>query len=92
MNDVTIRLLHVTIVDTVRGIATIAVKCEAIYVYQLSAGERKQLLHLIAGRTKPQALQTLLRMPGIQGVSITGNAATLPTDPGSITIVVAERV
>jgi len=92
MGDVAIHLLHVTIVDTMRGIATIAVKCEAIYVYQLSPGEKQHLLHLVAGKAKQQALQTLLSLPGIQGVRISGNAATLPTDPGRITIVVVERI
>jgi len=91
VGDTQVIIIHAKIIDQARGIATISVKCEAIYMYQLSPGEKKQLLHLIAGRTKPQAIHTLLSLPGVQGASINSASATLPTDPGRITIVVVYR-
>ena len=93
IGDLQVRIVDATITDYSRGIATIAVKLDAIYVYQLSEGERQYLLHLIAGKTKQQAVQDLLHVPGIQGVVITinGNATTLPQEEGKITIIVAHR-
>jgi len=93
ISDLQVSITHATITDHSRGIATIAVKLNAIYVYQLSAGERKQLVHLIAGKTKQQAIQDLLHVPGIEGALVTfkGNAATIPDDPRRITIVVVNR-
>ena len=92
VGDTQVTIIRIAITDHARGIATIVVKLDATYVYQISPGEKQQLLHLIAGKTKQQAVQALLRMPGIQGARISGNAATVPTDPGSITIVIMERL
>jgi hypothetical protein len=92
--QVTITITHATITNQARGIATLTMKIEATFVYQITPGEKRHILKLIAGKTRQHALTTLLHLPGIQGAAITikGNAATLPDNPGSITIVVAERV
>jgi hypothetical protein len=94
VGDIRVSVLHATITDHQRGIATLTVKIEATSVDQLTPGEKRQILKLIARKTRQQALTTLLHLPGIQGAAITikGSAATLPDDPGSITIVVVERV
>ena len=93
LGDIQITIIHAAITHPTQGIATIAVKCEAIYVYQLSAGERKQPLHLIAGKPKQQAITTLLQFPGIAGAQITvkGGDQTLPGDPTAIRILVQYR-
>jgi hypothetical protein len=89
-----VTIIHATIPKRARGMATLNVKLDATYVYQLSPGETQHLVHLITGKPKAQAVHALLHVPGIAGaaITITGNAATLPDDPGSITIVVAERI
>jgi hypothetical protein len=91
--DIHITIIHAAITQPTQGIATLAVKCEAIYVYQLSPGERKQLLRLIVGKPKQQAIRTLLQFPGIAGVQITvkGGNQTLPEDPTAIRILVQYR-
>ena len=93
IGDTQVTITHPKIIDQARGIATLAVKLDATYIYQISPGEKQQLTHLIAGKTKQQALITLLQLPGIQGAifTIKGNAATLPDDPTRITMVVAQR-
>jgi hypothetical protein len=93
ITDVTVQVLHASITDSTKGIATIAVKLDAIYVYQLPPAEKQQLIHLVAGRTKQSAVQALLQVPGIQAAAVTinDNSATLPADQGRITIVVVYR-
>lgn len=94
LGDVTYHLLHVTIVHDMRGIAAIAIQANAAYVYQISPGEKQQLIRLIAGKPKQQALATLLQFPGIAGaqISVKGGNQTLPQEPGNITMVIAERL
>jgi hypothetical protein len=77
-----VRILHPTRIDQRRGLATIAVRVDAAYVYLLSQSETHHLAILIAGKTKRQAQHILLAEPGIQGVTIqAANTTTLPTDP-----------
>jgi hypothetical protein len=86
--DTKVTIIHATITNQARGIATLAVTLDATYVYQLSPGEKQQLLRLVAGKPKQQAISLLLTQSGIQGVQITvkdGNQM-LPQDPGGITI------
>jgi hypothetical protein len=94
LGDMQVSIIHTTETDQARGIATLRVKLDATYVYQLTPGEKQQLVKLIAGKTKQQAQALLSQEPGIAGVVITtsGNAATLPENPGKITIVIAERL
>jgi hypothetical protein len=84
--EIQISVIHATITNQARGIATLSVKLDATYVYHISSGETQQLVQRIAGKTKQQAVALLLQLPGIQAVRITSTAATLPQDPGSITI------
>src|SRR5262249_24570039 len=92
VGDTQVTIVHAKITDQARGIATIVVKLDAIYLYQLTPGEKQQLAHLIAGKSKEQAVKALLQVPGIQAESIKSTAETLPTDPGRITIVIVERL
>lgn len=93
IGNIAVSVLHATITDHTRGIATIAMRADATYVYQIPQGKKHQIIRLIAGKTKQQALATLSRLPGIQAsaIAIKGNAATLPDDPGRITIVLVYR-
>lgn len=87
LGNIQINIIHATITDQSRGIATLTVKLDATYIYRITEGQRAKLNTLIAGKTKAQTLHTLLRIPGIQGASIrfTGGD-TLPHDPNHITI------
>ena len=90
IGDIQVNIIHATITDPTRGIASIVVKIDATYVYQLSPDEKQQLVQLIAGKTKQQAINTLMQFPGIQAASIhlaAGNT-TLPADPNHIHIIV----
>ncbi len=91
LGDVTASVIHTSISDQASGIATIIVKTDATYIYQISPGERKHITHLIAGKSEQQAVKALFQLPGIQAASINSNGSTLPNNPGSITIVVVYR-
>jgi hypothetical protein len=91
MGDLRVSILHATVTDSNQGIVTLAVKTDETYVYLLSPGEKKRITHLIAGKSEQQAVQELFQMPAIQAASIKSNTATLPNDPGKITIIVVYR-
>ena len=93
VGDTQVTIAHATITNQARGMATLAVTLDATYVYQISPGETQQLVKLIAGKTKQQAIATLLQFPGIAGVQITikGGNQTLPQDPTAIRIFVQYR-
>lgn len=91
LGDLRVSILHATVTDPNRGIVTLAVKTDATYVYLLSPGERKRITHLLAGKSEQQAVKALFHLPGIQAASINSNGSMLPSDPGSITIVVMYR-
>ena len=94
LGDIQISVIHATITDQARGIATFAVKIDATSVYHLSQVQKRHIINLIAGKTKQQAQALVLQEPGIAGVVITtsGDAATLPDNPQAITLVIAERL
>ncbi len=93
IGDIQINIIHTTITDQARGIATLRVKLDATYVFQLSPGEKEKLSQLLAGKPKQQAFNTLLQFPGIQAASIqlAGNNTALPDDPHHIHIIVMYR-
>ncbi len=91
LGDVTTSVIHATILDQAGRVAALIVKLDATYVYEITPGEKRHLIRQIAGKTKPQALAMLFQQPGIQAASVNSNAATLPEDPGRITIVVVYR-
>ena len=90
--DLHVRIIQATIRDQESRIATIMVKLDAIYDYQLSPGEKLHLVRLIAGKSKEQAVKALFQLPGIQGASINSTERTLPEDLGRIKIIVLDRV
>jgi hypothetical protein len=56
------------------------------YAYQVSPQQQQDIKTLIAGKSKAQAINTLLHIPGIQSVSV--SSATIPTDTQHIRVVV----
>jgi len=87
LGNVTASVIHATISNPNRGIAKLTVKLDATYAYQITPGEKQQLIKLIAGKSKSSALHTLLSQPGIQAASIRCTRGdTLPHDPSHITI------
>jgi len=90
IGDLQVHVLHATITDHTKGIATLALKIDATYIYQISPGEKEKLSELLAGKTKQQAINALSQFPGIQAASIqfSGSNTTLPDDPNKIQIIV----
>ncbi len=90
IGDIHVSMLHATITDHTKGIATLALKIDATYLYQIREGVKEKLSTLLAGKPTQQAINTLLQFPGIQAASIqlaAGNTA-LPADPTHIHIIV----
>jgi hypothetical protein len=93
IGDIQVTIVHAAITDHIKGIATLAVKVHAMYLYQMRPREQEHLRTLLAGKPKQQAITTLLQFPGIQAASIhlAGGNTTLPTDPRHIQIIVMNR-
>jgi len=87
LGNISASVIHATITDQAGGIATLTVKLDATYIYQITPGEKQQLVNMIAGKSKSSALHILVSMPGIQAASIhcTGGDI-LPQNPSHITI------
>lgn len=69
-----------------QGIAIMSIRVEGTWSYQFSQDELQQIKRLVAGKTPRQAQLTLLRVPGIEKVNITGIGENqrLPKDIASI--------
>ena len=93
IGDIQVTIVHASITDHTQGIATLALKMDATYLYQIRPSEKVHLSSLLAGKPKQQAITTLLQSPGIQAASIhlAGGDTTLPTDPHHIQIIVMYR-
>ncbi len=89
---VTTTLTDVTVTDTKRGILTLSMEAEGVWVYQWSPKHLEALAGQIAGTRKQEALALVLREEGVQTARIllTGSGrAKLPADPSQILIEVA---
>jgi hypothetical protein len=93
MGGLQVSIKRATIADQARGLATLTIQADATFVYQITPGIQHQLIKLIAGKPKQQALALLLQSPGIAGaqISVKGGNRTLPSDPGRTTIIVVYR-
>jgi hypothetical protein len=56
------------------------------YAYQVSQQQQQNMKALIAGKSKAQATNVILHIPGIQSVSV--SSATIPTDTQHIRVIV----
>ncbi len=93
MGDIQVTIVQVKVINPRQGLVSLVVQVTGTWVYQMNPNMQEHLLHLISGKSKQQAIATLLSFPGIAGVQITlkGGNQTLPEDPRSITIVVVYR-
>jgi hypothetical protein len=91
--DIHFTISHATAMKNGQQQAQMLVEVTGILVYQFTPTIQQQLIKRVAGKTKQQAVATLLSQPGIQGAQITtrGGNQTLPQNPGNITIVVVYR-
>lgn len=90
MGAIHVSLINRAIMNVQQGQASILVQIAGTYVYQISPGEKKQLVKLIAGKSKQQAVSILFSAPGIQAAAIqlSGGNTTLPQDPAHIHITI----
>ena len=101
LGDTHVTIIRATITNQAQGMVTLTVNIEATLVYHIPPGEKEQMRRLIAGKTPKLAQAILSQLPGIAGAAITmhgdteftaSDTATLPDNPGSITILVVQRV
>lgn len=80
---------QITSIDN-KGTIDLVIKTAGVWVYQFTDAYKTQLAHLIAGKSKSDALALLLQQPGIAqaNISIANNGTTLPTDPNQISFTI----
>ena len=80
---------QITSIDN-KGTIDLVIKTVGVWVYQFTDAYKTQLAHLIAGKSKSDALALLLQQPGIAqaSISIANNGTTLPTDPNQISFTI----
>jgi serine/threonine protein kinase len=79
------------VIDANKGITTLLVKAEGVWVYSFSSAEKQELVRLILGKSTRAAENILLMHVGIAQLKIQvpgSNDTALPSDPGQIKIVV----
>jgi Baseplate J-like protein len=88
--DIHITIIHATTPKNHQEQAQMLVQVTGTLIYQITPTIQLQLIKRIAGKTKQQAVETLLTIPGIAGaqISMQGGSQTLPQDAGEIRILV----
>nr|BBH95999.1 hypothetical protein KTA_41980 [Thermogemmatispora argillosa] len=73
-----------------QGTISITVAAEGRWAYQFDSARKESLAHLIAGKTRNEALQLLQRQTGIQAadIAIAHGSDRLPSDANQITITI----
>jgi len=74
-----------------KGIVSLLVNAEGIWVYQFNNAQKQTLMKLIAGKSQKVAQSLLLQQEGVDKTTIQlfgGNGSTLPTDQSQITLAV----
>jgi hypothetical protein len=95
IGTIQVRVLQAALTtDQEWGITTMSVRVEGIWSYQFSQDELQRIKRLVAGKTPRQARRALLRVPGIQRVSIDdiGENQGLPKDIASIHLLLLYEV
>jgi hypothetical protein len=89
LGAIRVSVVHATITDMKRGVASLAIKGEGVWVYQLTSTAQQQIKQRIAGKSEQQALCILRTLAGIQEVHMSGIAdnAHLPIDPTRIHLI-----
>jgi hypothetical protein len=91
--DIQVAIIQGTVLSSRQGIVSVVVQIAGTWVHQITASQQEQLIQRIAGKSKTQAITTLLSFPGIAGAQITvkGGYQTLPEDPCNIRIFLVYR-
>ncbi len=79
----------IMVIDQKSGKLSITVNAEGVWVYQFNDAQKQALAHLIAGKSKQDAIRLLLQQKGVRQADIQishGDGNTLPGDPSQITI------
>jgi hypothetical protein len=66
---------------------TLQANIAGTYDYQLSQDQLQQIKTLVVGKSKAQATTAVLRIPGVQSVSISTNQQNLPSESAHIQVV-----
>ena len=88
LGAVQVSVLHARIIDQKRGVASLTVHIEGMWMYRFSQQQIKRIRQLVAGKTASQALRLLLGLPGVQRATIEGlgENKSLPQDSSRIQI------
>ena len=85
------RVTQATVVDTKQGVIALLVSAEGVWVYQISDGQKQDMITMIAGKSKQDALDVLLKQVGVRKVDIQvseSDGATLPLDTSQIALTI----
>jgi VCBS repeat-containing protein len=85
-------LTNSTTSDATKGIVTLTIKAEGVWVFQFSNIQRQQLAKLITGKSKQTTTDILLNQVGVARVDLQlpNGSNTFPTIPDQIRIVVRD--
>jgi VCBS repeat-containing protein len=79
------------VTDARRGMITLTVNAEGVWVYQFSDAQKQAMAKLIAGKSENDAQMLLLKQTGVKQANIrlaAGDGNTLPADGDQIMVVV----
>jgi hypothetical protein len=74
-----------------KGVVSLLVNAEGVWVYQFNNAQKQELVKLIAGKSQKEAQSLLLQQAGVDMTAIQlfwGDGNTLPKDHGQITLAV----
>ncbi len=93
LGDMQVTIVQGKVINSRQGVVSVLVRVAGTWVYQITASQQEQMIKLIAGKTKQQAIAMLLTFPGIAGAQITmkGGSQTLPVDPRNMHIILVYR-
>ena len=88
LGAVQVSVLHARFIDQKRGVASLTVHMEGVWMYRFNQLELQRIRQFVAGKTPAQALRILLGLPGIQRGTIEGlgEDKSLPQDSSRIQI------
>ncbi len=93
--NLTIAKRNAALLDASHSTYRMVIRAEGTLVFHLTASQAQTLKKSIAGKSVSEAQQELLELSGVAGVYIKPahqSDISLPTDPGSIVLVVSERI
>ncbi len=85
------RVTQATVVDTKQGVIALLVSAEGVWVYQISDTQKQDMVTMIAGKSKQDALDVLLKQVGVSkaDIQVSGSdGATLPLDTSQIALTI----